>query len=215
VDVSSIAVYGWPCELPIDESRPYAPEGPYGESKVQAERMVRASGVPFTIVQPSITYGPGDTNGMIDKMFRMIARGRFIVPGLGATRVQLVFVDDLARIIVQAATTDVALGETFICTHRSPVQVGDLVQRMAGIVHRWIAPVGPPTTLLAVAALPFELVDALRRGSAEPPLTREKLRTISVDRAYSIDKMRRLMGTEPGTSLEEGLRRTAAALGLA
>ncbi|MGH7297306.1 MAG: NAD-dependent epimerase/dehydratase family protein, partial [Polyangiaceae bacterium] len=215
VDVSSIAVYGWPRELPIDETRPYAPVGPYGASKVETERMVRGSGVPFTIVQPSITYGPGDTNGMIDKMFRMIARGRFVVPGLGTARVKLVFVEDLARLVVAAAARESTLGEAFICTHRDPVRVGDLVQRMASIVHRWIPAIGPPTGLLRLAALPFELADALRLLGGEPPLTREKLATISVDRAYRIDKMRRLLGSEPETSLEDGLRRTAEALGIA
>jgi len=215
VDVSSIAVYGWPRTLPIDETRPYQPVGPYGQSKVQAEQLVRASGVPFTIVQPSITYGPGDTNGMIDKMFRMIARGFFVVPGLGSSRVQLVYVGDLARIILEATASKATLGEAFICTHRDPVRVGDLVQRMASIVHRKIPPVGPPTALLRLAGRVFELAEAVHLMSGEPPVTREKLATISVDRAYRIDKMRKLLATEPTTSLEEGLRRTAEDLGLA
>jgi nucleoside-diphosphate-sugar epimerase len=215
VDVSSISVYGWPRELPIDETRPYQPVGPYGASKVESEQLVRSSGIPFTIVQPSITYGPGDTGGMIEKMFRMIARGFFVVPGLGRTRVQLVYVDDLARIILETVASNAALGEALICTHREPVRVGDLVHTMASIVHRFVPPVGPPTALLRLAGLAFELAGAMHLISGEPPLTREKLATISVDRAYRIDKMRRLLGTEPETSLEEGLLRTAEGLGLA
>jgi nucleoside-diphosphate-sugar epimerase len=166
-------------------------------------------------VQPSITYGPGDTNGMIDKMFRMSARGFFVVPGLGLTRVQLVYVEDLARLILAASATDKTLGEAFICTHRDPVAVGDLVQRMAAIVHRFIWPLGPPTAFLRLSGRAFEMGDALHLWSGEPPLTREKLATISVDRAYRIEKMRRLLDAEPTTSLEEGLRRTAEELGLA
>jgi nucleoside-diphosphate-sugar epimerase len=105
VHVSSISVYGWPPRrrLPIDETFPFDPIGPYGASKVATEELVMQGTVPWTIVQPSITYGPGDTNGMIDKMMRMIARHAFVVPGLGRTRVQLVYIDDLARLTVDAA----------------------------------------------------------------------------------------------------------------
>ena len=172
--------------------------------------------LPWTIVQPSITYGPGDTNGMIDKMMRMISRHAFVVPGLGRTRVQLVYIDDLARVTVIAADAPAALGARFICTYKDPIRVDDLVQRMAGLVHGRIAPVGPPTALLRAAALGFEAMDSLGlfRGR-EPPLTREKLATISVDRAYRIDRLRDLLGTEPCIGYDQGLLRTARALNLA
>jgi nucleoside-diphosphate-sugar epimerase len=218
VHISSISVYGWPprSRLPIDESFPDDPVGPYGRSKVATEDLVRAGPVPWTIVQPSITYGPGDTNGMIDKMMRMIVRGRFVVPGLGRTRVQLVYIDDLARVTLIAAETAAALRARFICTYADPIRVGDLVQRMARIVHGRIAPFGPPTALLRLAARGFEALDKLQVfGGGEPALTREKLATISVDRAYRIDTMRRLLGTEPCIGYDDGLARTARAMQLA
>jgi hypothetical protein len=52
-------------------------------------------------------------------------------------------------------------------------------------------------------------------GEREPPLTREKLATISVDRAYRIERMRALLGTEPQIGYDEGLALTAESLGLA
>ena len=217
VHVSSISVYGWPppSQLPIDEAFPFAPVGPYGASKVATEELVMRGRVPWTIVQPSITYGPGDTNGMIDKMMRMIARHAFVVPGLGRTRVQLVYIDDLARITVDAATSKRALGERFICTYRDPIRVGDLVRRIARTVRGRVAPFGPPTPLLRLAAHGLEGLEAVGLFSGrEPPLTREKLATISVDRAYRIDKMRSLLGTEPAVGYDDGLARTAHAMEL-
>jgi nucleoside-diphosphate-sugar epimerase len=216
VYVSSIATYGWPERLPIDETSPLAPIGPYGRSKVETERAVERGGLPFTIVQPSITYGPGDTNGMIDKMMRMIAKNAFVVPGLGRTHVQLVYVEDVARIVLDASTVERTVGQRFICTYKDPIRVGDLVRRIARAVHGFVVPVGPPTALLRLAATAFE---ALERAGAfrgrEPPLTREKLATISVDRAYRIDRMRELLGTEPAIGYDEGLALTARSLGLA
>ncbi|HEY2509239.1 MAG TPA: NAD-dependent epimerase/dehydratase family protein [Polyangiaceae bacterium] len=215
VYVSSIATYGWPSNLPIDESFPPNPVGRYGASKVETERRVRASGLPLTIVQPSITYGPGDTNGMIDKMMRMIAKSAFVIPGLGRTRVQLAYIDDVGRLTVDAALSARTLGDRFICTYKDPIRVGDLVRKIARIVGGRVAPFGPPTALLRLAGGGLEALDrfGLFRGK-EPPLTREKLATISVDRAYRIDHLRDLLGTEPRVGYDEGLALTARAMGL-
>ncbi len=104
------------------------------------------------------------------------------------------------------------MGERFICTYRDPIRVGDLVQRIARVVEGRIAPVGPPTALLRVAARALEALESVGFFSGrEPPLTREKLATISVDRAYRIDKMRALLGTEPQVGYDDGLARTARA----
>ncbi len=167
---------------------------------------------PWTIVQPSITYGPGDTNGMVDKMVRMIRQGAFVVPGLGRTRVQLVYIDDLARLSVDALEMR-PRGERFICTYRDPIRVADLVRSIARAARTRVVPVGPPVALLRAAARGFEALDALGvfRGR-EPPLTREKLATISVDRAYRIDKMRAVLGKEPEVGYDVGLARTVGAI---
>lgn len=214
VDVSSIAVYGWPPELPIDESRPFAPVGPYGRSKVETERMVRESGLPYAIVRPSITYGPGDTNGMIDKLFRLVKAGRYRLVGGGASRVQLVYADDLAHAIAETALRPGLDAAEFICTYRDPISLRELSRLVAEIVGRPIPAPGVPLAVARAAAVVFETLEraGLRFPGGEPPVTREKLQTVTVDRAYRIDRMRSLLGWEPPTPYEGGLRLTARAL---
>jgi nucleoside-diphosphate-sugar epimerase len=213
VHLSSIGVYGWPPpeRLPIDETFPFDPVGPYGASKVDSERIVTGGGAGWTIIQPSITYGPGDTNGMVDKMIRMIQRSLFVLPGLARTRVQLVYIDDLARLCVDAAEKR-PMGERFICTYRDPIRVRDLVLGIARATGGHVAPFGPPAAWLRVAARGVGALESLGvfRG-AEPPLTRDKLAMISVDRAYCIDKMRALLDDEPQVGYEDGLARTVRA----
>jgi nucleoside-diphosphate-sugar epimerase len=153
---------------------------------------------------------------MIDKMVRMIARHSFVLPGLGRTRVQLVYIDDLARITLSAAEARSAIGGRFICTYAEPIRVGDLVRCIARSVHGHVLPIGLPTSLMRLVATGFEAMDRVGAfAGREPPLTREKLATISVDRAYRIDTMRKLLGTEPHVGYAEGLARTAQAMNLA
>lgn len=213
VDVSSIAVFGWPKDLPIDESCAFAPVGPYGRSKVATEQMVRDSGLPYAIVRPSITYGPGDTNGMIDKLFRLLRAGRYRVVGAGTSRVQLVFVEDLAFAIAEAALRPGLDGAEFICTYREPISMLRLSALAGEAAGRPVPSLRVPLPLAFAAGVTFELLErlGLRFPGGEPPVTREKLLTVTVDRAYRIDRMRGLLGWEPPTSYEAGLRETALA----
>ncbi|HSD30556.1 MAG TPA: NAD(P)-dependent oxidoreductase, partial [Gemmatimonadales bacterium] len=58
VYVSSLAVGGPTVPgQPIDETRAPAPVTAYGQSKLAAEELVRASAVPWTIVRPPVVYG--------------------------------------------------------------------------------------------------------------------------------------------------------------
>jgi nucleoside-diphosphate-sugar epimerase len=66
---------------------------PYAESKRQAEELVRASGLPFTIVRPTIVIGKGGDAWA--NLARLAALP--VIPVLGErTRIQPIYVDDVA-----------------------------------------------------------------------------------------------------------------------
>jgi uncharacterized protein YbjT (DUF2867 family) len=75
---------------------------PYVRAKAATEAVVRASGLEWSIVRPTLTYGPGDIliNNLAWALRRLPVYG---MPGLGGYRVQPVHVDDVARICVGAA----------------------------------------------------------------------------------------------------------------
>ncbi|WEK48018.1 MAG: NAD(P)-dependent oxidoreductase [Candidatus Andeanibacterium colombiense] len=68
----------------------------YGASKRRAEKMVKASGLDWTIVRPPGIFGPRDTE-MLD-LFRAARWGVLPVPQEG--RVSLIHVADLARLLL-------------------------------------------------------------------------------------------------------------------
>lgn len=68
----------------------------YGKSKRQAERIVAASGMDWTIVRPPAVYGPHDT-----EMFELFRSARWgVVPMPPAGRTSLIHVRDLADLLV-------------------------------------------------------------------------------------------------------------------
>lgn len=212
--ISSIAVFGWPKQLPISDANSYAPVGPYGVSKVDCEKKTRESGHPFAIVRPSITYGPGDTNGMIDKLLRLVSQGKYRVIGSGSARCQLVYVEDLAYAVAEAALRPDLAGAEFTCTYRDPISFQRLSEIAAETVGRRLPGPNAPLFVARLAATAFELMEKVGFIRGEPLVTHEKLATVTVDRAYDISRMRELLGWEPQTEYREGLKKTAAAMNL-
>lgn len=69
----------------------------YGASKARAEKLVRASGLDWTIVRPSGIYGPRDVDYF--EMFRLARWGVMPVPPKEG-RASIIHVDDLARLLL-------------------------------------------------------------------------------------------------------------------
>lgn len=68
----------------------------YGASKARAEKLVKASGLDWTIVRPPAVYGPRDRE-MLD-LFKAARWG--VVPTPAEGRASVIHVDDLARLLL-------------------------------------------------------------------------------------------------------------------
>ena len=71
----------------------------YGASKAHAEKLVKASGLDWTIVRPPAIYGPRDRE--ILELFKLARWGAVPMPPPGRT--SLVHVADLARLLLALA----------------------------------------------------------------------------------------------------------------
>jgi uncharacterized protein YbjT (DUF2867 family) len=68
----------------------------YGWSKAEAERIVAASGLDWTIIRPPAVFGPGDRETL--ELFRMAKRGLVALPPKG--RFSVIHVEDLCRLLL-------------------------------------------------------------------------------------------------------------------
>jgi NADH dehydrogenase len=76
----------------------------YAESKEQAEELLRASTLRYCILRPTIILGPA---APIWKSFLALAsRGLIVLPGNGRTRIQPIYLDDMARLLEDLLARD-------------------------------------------------------------------------------------------------------------
>lgn len=73
----------------------------YGASKAEAEKLVEASGLNWTIVRPPAVYGPRDKD--MFELFRSAKMGVVPLPPGGAT--SIIHVQDLAELLIALADT--------------------------------------------------------------------------------------------------------------
>ena len=208
VHCSTVGVHGHIANPPADESAAFAPADAYQRTKLEAELLAlaygRERGVPVTVARPTAIYGPGDQRLL--KMFKMIAKGTFVLLGSRDIYYHMVYIDDLVDGLQLLGTHPLAVGEVFILGGESyyPLKtIADKIAKLLGVREPW----------LRLPAPPFQLAGSLCEAiclplGLEPPIYRRRVDFFTKSRAFSIEKSRRILGYSPRVPLESGLRQT-------
>ncbi len=101
--ISSIAACGSADTAGIHALTPDMKPSPpthYGKSKLQAEKVVQSSTLPYLIFRPTAVYGPRDQD--ILKLFKGIKVGIAPLIGMQESILSFIYVKDLVRLIISA-----------------------------------------------------------------------------------------------------------------
>jgi nucleoside-diphosphate-sugar epimerase len=207
---STVGVHGDVEAPPANEDAPVRPGDVYQRSKVEGENVARrtasAAGMDVVIARPTGIYGPGDRRLL--KLFRGVARRRFVVLGRGRIYYHLTYIDDLVEGFRLCGEVPSARGRTYILAGGEVTPLNELVALIAKE-----AGVRPPSVYLPV--WPFWLAGAACEAvcaplGIEPPLYRRRVDFFTKSRAFDITRARQELGYAPKVGLREGIRRTLA-----
>ncbi|HEX9038468.1 MAG TPA: NAD-dependent epimerase/dehydratase family protein [Ktedonobacterales bacterium] len=209
VHCSTTGVLGVTGDQPADELAPYRPTNAYEATKMEGERLVRASiatGFPAAIVRPGLVYGPGDLHLL--GFFRSIERGLFRPIGRAPTWVHPIYIEDMTSAIVQCGTDPRAVGEIFHIAGREPATLAELATTIAQALG--VPPPRGHIPMAAAAAVAYagDLLPASLRPMA--PLTRSRMDFLTHSRRYNVSKAQRVLGYSADTPLPEGVARATA-----
>lgn len=204
IHISTTAVYGIPDHHPLLESDELHGVGPYGESKVGAERVCehyRANGMCLPILRPKSFIGP-ERLGVFALLYEWASEGHnFPILGSGNNRYQYLDVEDLCEAIWLCATLpEERVNDTYnigaerFGTPRTDFQA---VLDEAGFGKK-IIPIPEQPAILAL-----RLLELLRIS----PLYKWIYETVGKESYVSIEKAKRELGFEPKYSNVEALLR--------
>lgn len=204
--LSSVKAMGEPGNHCADEDFPVPPDTAYGRAKRAAEEAVLEAGLRYGMhvvnLRLAMVYGAGG-RGNLERMGRMVARGRFPpLPETGNHR-SLVHVDDVVSAMRLAAADDRAAGQTYIVASPeapSGRQLFDALRAANGL-----PPCGwsVPASLLRATARIGDGLELLSRRRL--PLDSEVLARLLGSAWYSPARIERELGWRARISLAEGL----------
>ena len=210
VHCSTVGVHGDVEHPPANEDAPLRPGDIYQQTKLDGERAARdaarETGVEVVIARPTGIYGPGDRRLL--KLFRAVARRRFVILGDGRIFYHLTYIDDLIEGFRLCGTVPAAAGRTYILAGAEVTTLNELTELIAEQAH-----VSPPRVHLPV--WPFWAAGALCEAicsplGIEPPLYRRRVDFFTKSRAFDISRARAELGYSPNVGLREGIRLTLA-----
>ncbi len=209
VHCSTVGVQGEIKDPPADENYRFEPGDHYQESKKEGELLARkyfSQGLCGTVVRPVGIYGPGDTRFL--KLFRPVNKGHFVMIGSGNVLYHMTYIDDLIQGFILAGQRPEAAGEVFTIGGEEYLTLRELVNMIADVL-------GKPHPRLRIPFYPVYaasfLCDAICRPlGISPPLYPRRVEFFAKDRAFTIEKAKRLIGYKPRINLREGLEKTAA-----
>lgn len=182
VHTSTSEVYGTAQSVPISERHPLRAQSPYAATKIAADQLAlsfhRSFELPVVVVRPFNTYGPRQSLRAIipTVVAQALTRDRIELGSLSPTR-DLLYVRDTVLGMIAAGAAPGLAGIEVNLGSGTEVSVGELVERVLGILGRHVPVVSIPARTRPAASEVERLV-------ADTERAREQLRwapTVDLD----------------------------------
>jgi NADH dehydrogenase len=173
-------------------SATYPVRNAYGESKLECEEMVRASGLQHTILRPTMVFGPG--GGLhFQELVALVRRAPVVFPviGPGAQRLQPVAIEDVVRAVELALSHPAAANRTYAVSGATVLSFDELVDRVAEALGRRRLKVHVPLALCRA------LARGLERVRPEPLLSVDAVTGVTQDATLDWSPFARDCGYSP------------------
>ena len=177
-------------------TRPNA-KSEYHRTKWAAEELVRASGISYTILRPSLIYGPGDQFTI--RLAEMIRLSPLLpVVGSGKSKIQPIFIDDVVTCILTAVRSDCCFNEIYEIGGPQQLTYEEVTIAIADAlgIHR-------PTVHVPLFFMKF-MARTLPAVLPKPPVTTDQLIMLQEDNVCTLRDIRDAFGVEP-VGFREGL----------
>lgn len=170
-----------------DSSSPF----PFLRSKGIAQDAVTSSALKWTVLRPSVIFGPEDE--FVNVLARLVRLSPLVfpVPGGGSTRFQPIAVADVARAVAKVLGNDNSIGKSYSLGGPTPLTLRQMTERILIAMNTSRVLVGIPVAALRpLVALAGHLLP-------HPPVTTGLLDLLAIDNVIPQNDLKDTLGIEP------------------
>lgn len=192
------------------EDSPLNPYMGYGESKVEAEAIVRRSvdrgEVDAVTVRAPWFYGPYQPARQ-SQWFKALRRGRFPMMGDGTQQRSMVFTEHLVQGLLRAEATPEAAGRAYWIADAEPYELATILATVReALVAEGLEVSGGQPRMPRVAGVVAEKIDGLLQARGKYVQAVHVLGELKDTIACDISRARNELGYDPQTTLLDGMR---------
>ena len=180
----------------------------YIESKILAEKELRASDIPYVVIRPRGLFGIGDTS-IIPRLIRANRKIGIPLFNGGKNIVDITCVENVALALRLAMEKDVPSGSVYNITNGEPREFKSILEELFEQIGE------SPKYLklglgfmLGVSSL-IEFIFKLFRIYKEPMITRYNICTLGYSQTLNIEKAKEELDYKPLITLSEGIAKYA------
>jgi NADH dehydrogenase len=170
-----------------------APDLPYPflRSKGLAEEVVRRSALDWTVLRPSVIFGPTDEFANVLARLILLSPFVFPVPGDGGARFQPVYVGDVAACVVRALADDSTIHGRYELGGPEALTYDQIVDRVLETLGTRRRKIRLPLTVMR------PLVRLMQAALPNPPVTVSLLDMLAIDNTTEDRSLSEVFGVQP------------------
>lgn len=191
--LSSVAAITGNDSVPFKEDVPLSANGPYGESKIESEKLAgayREKGLKIAIIRPPMVYGPLEPHGL-SMLIRLLRKRILPVFGKGENRVHIVSIENLLDALEICLSKEEACEGAYFVADKEVLTLRELLFYIAEC---------------AGCKNPFTLPEGFSNFLSNLPVFGPCISSLRKDRVYSIDRLREKLGYSPRVPVRKGLK---------
>jgi nucleoside-diphosphate-sugar epimerase len=189
----------------VTEESECKPISIYGQTKLDAEGLIKKSDIPWVIVRASLIYGPHQKS-ILNRFFHdALTKGKIYTLGNADNLRSLCFIDNLVEGLLLLADKPDVVGKTYILSDNIPYTYNEVIKTASKALQQKLRIVQLPSFLGYISLKINSLI-----GNVFGLFLVElyAIQKTQLHEAYDITKARKEIGYNPSITLEMGIRRT-------
>lgn len=175
--------------------------------KLEAEDLIKRSGMVYTILRPTMIYGGEDDNNFYKMLNFIKKRGFFVIFGSGKNLIQPVYVDDVASAVSSVLGNPLTFKKTYEICGKNAIEYNEMLKIVRKKLKRNFRIIKLPIGTSKFA------VNIYKKIVKKSDFNSDQIERMKIDKAYSYNEAQKDFRFSP-IPFEEGIEKEISEAGL-